>query len=285
WVVGTTEFACTACGQMVRTAHPIEFGREVKCPHCKQRFVVAKPAIDPVAEVVAFAPAAPPVAMCVADPIHAEIPIAMVVEPAAIIPRPAPLKQQSNWHPLIWIVGSIAAVVIVLGVVFAVGVFGLGVVVLSDSFQMIADGPTGTGFVVAPDGYILTNYHVIAGPGRIGVRIPHVQQPVLARLVAQDPYRDLALIKIDVPAGVDLRPLPLAGSRPINRGEKVAAFGYPLGDVMGSGLKLTSGVVSALPEPGNENLLLLDIKVNPGNSGGPLCDASGNVVGMIAAKS
>src|SRR5262249_19244817 len=133
--------------------------------------------------------------------------------------------------------------------------------------------------------YILTNYHVIAGPGRIGVRLPHVEQPVQARLVAHDRARDLALIKIKVPAGADLRPLPLAGPRPINRGEKVAAFGYPLGDVMGSGLKLTTGVVSAIPEPGNDNLLVLDIKVNPGNSGGPLCDSAGNVVGMIAAKS
>src|SRR5262245_44717934 len=99
---------------MVRTAHPIEFGREVKCPHCKQRFVVAKSAIAP-AEALAVSTAAPPVAVCVAEPVHAEIPIAMVLEPAAIAPRSAHVTPQTNWHPVFWIVGSIAAVVLVLG--------------------------------------------------------------------------------------------------------------------------------------------------------------------------
>jgi S1-C subfamily serine protease len=65
----------------------------------------------------------------------------------------------------------------------------------------------------------------------------------------------------------------------------VAAFGYPLGNTLGRGLKLTTGVVSALPEASDENMYLLDCLVNPGNSGGPLCDQQGRVVGMVTAKS
>jgi S1-C subfamily serine protease len=163
-----------------------------------------------------------------------------------------------------------------------------------DLSEALAGGPainpavqrrSGTGFAVAPGGYVLTNHHVVAGNGRVLVRHPQAKDPVPAKLIAKDADRDLALLQVELPAGVTLRPLLLAASRTINRGDKVAAFGYPLGEVFGSGLKLTTGVISALPEQGNENMLLLDVKVNPGNSGGPLCDTSGNVVGMIAAKS
>jgi S1-C subfamily serine protease len=145
-----------------------------------------------------------------------------------------------------------------------------------------AGGPSsGTGFVVAAGGRILTNRHVVSGHGTVSVSFPHRKDPVPARVLARDALRDLALIEAHVPEGVDPRPLRLSGSRTVQRGERVAAFGYPLGTVFGQGLKLTTGVVTALPERGNDNMLLLDAKVNPGNSGGPLCDSSGNVVGMI----
>ena len=64
----------------------------------------------------------------------------------------------------------------------------------------------------------------------------------------------------------------------------MGAFGYPLASTVGSGLKLTIGVVSALPDSSENNMLLLDLRVNPGNSGGPLCDSKGNVIGMVTAK-
>jgi S1-C subfamily serine protease len=104
-------------------------------------------------------------------------------------------------------------------------------------------------------------------------------------MVAQDEDRDMALIHFNVPAGMAPRPLTLAAGRQVHRGERVAALGYSLGEFVGAGLKLTTGVVSALPELGNGLMIVLDAKVNPGNSGGPLCDAGGNVVGMITAKS
>src|SRR5207253_1333082 len=96
---------------------------------------------------------------------------------------------------------------------------------------------------------------------------------------------DLALIRIQVPEQVTLQPLQVCGQRAANRGEQVMALGFPLGDVFGSGLKLTTGVISATPEAGNNQMLILDARVNPGNSGGPLCDSFANVIGLVTAKS
>jgi S1-C subfamily serine protease len=144
----------------------------------------------------------------------------------------------------------------------------------------------GTGFVIAPGGYVLTNSHVIEGKkGKIKVRLPGVKEPVPADIVAADDERDMALIQIKALDKVKgLKPLLIAGNRAMSRGEKVAALGYPGGSSIGGGLKLTTGVISAIPERGTGQMLLLDIKVNPGNSGGPLCDSFGNVVGMVTRK-
>lgn len=138
---------------------------------------------------------------------------------------------------------------------------------------------SGTGFVVAPGGYVLTNYHVIKGPGRVMVRLPESKEPLPAKLIAQDNQRDIALLKVEVPGASRLVPLCLAG-RPAQRGEQVLALGHPLGGA----LKITQGIISEAPESGNENLLVTDAKVNPGSSGGPLCDYAGNVVGMVSRK-
>ncbi len=141
---------------------------------------------------------------------------------------------------------------------------------------------SGTGFVVAP-GYILTNYHVIEGPGRVVVLGSGAQSETPAEIVAQDKEHDMALLQVTGPAAA-LPPLPLSNVQ-AGRGARVAAFGYPLGDTLGKGLKFTEGAVSALPDTQGENMYLLDLRVNPGNSGGPLCDPYGRVIGMITAKS
>jgi S1-C subfamily serine protease len=104
-------------------------------------------------------------------------------------------------------------------------------------------------------------------------------------VVASDAAADIALLRLKEMKGIDLKPLQLVTKRPIHRGEPVAVLGFPLGDMVGSGLKLTTGVVSATPEPGNTNKLVLDARVNPGNSGGPLFDAHGAVIGVVSAKS
>jgi S1-C subfamily serine protease/DNA-directed RNA polymerase subunit RPC12/RpoP len=142
---------------------------------------------------------------------------------------------------------------------------------------------SGTGFLVSSEGHILTNHHVIEGEGKTVVRIPKVKDPLEATIIAKDEERDMALIKIDLPAGETFAPVPISPGA-IGRGLDIAAFGYPLGDQLGSGLKLTTGSVMALPDDSNKNMITLDLRVNPGNSGGPLCDQKGNVVGMVTAK-
>jgi S1-C subfamily serine protease len=141
---------------------------------------------------------------------------------------------------------------------------------------------TGTGFLISSAGYVLTNHHVINGDGRIEVSLSGQTETVPAEVIAQDEERDIALLKIALPSD-KFKPLPVAAGD-VGRGDPVAAFGFPLSTTLGSGLKFTQGVVSALPDPTNDGQILLDLRVNPGNSGGPLCDSLGNVVAMIARK-
>jgi S1-C subfamily serine protease len=141
---------------------------------------------------------------------------------------------------------------------------------------------SGTGFVIAP-GYLLTNQHVIAGPGRIVVLASGGEDETPAELVAEDEEHDMALLRV-AGAAAEAPPLALAPSQ-AGRGARVAAFGYPLGNALGKGLKLTTGVVSGAPEASADNMYLLDCRINPGNSGGPLCDRQGRVLGMVTAKS
>ncbi len=143
---------------------------------------------------------------------------------------------------------------------------------------------SGSGFVVGEGGYILTNRHVTEGEGRLAVRLPQHQDPVPAEVVATDSTHDLALVRVQVPEGISLPPLAV-GSISVSRGTRVAAFGYPLGDLVGKGIKLTTGIISATEDQTDEGMLLLDCRINPGNSGGPLCNAHGEVVGIVAAKS
>jgi S1-C subfamily serine protease len=142
---------------------------------------------------------------------------------------------------------------------------------------------SGTGFVISEAGYLLTNHHVVDGQGKLTVRLPGQTEAAPATVVAQDALLDIAIVKVETPADLKLTAIPLSNAT-IGRGANVAAFGYPLGDILGSGLKLTQGRIAALPDPTADNMLLLDLRINPGNSGGPLCDNRGNVVGMVTAK-
>ena len=143
----------------------------------------------------------------------------------------------------------------------------------------------GTGFVIAADGYVLTNHHVIAAPGKTFVQLtPDEKVRVPAKVIAKDEEGDMALLKVEVPKEIDLKPISISTAE-VRRGARVGAFGYPGGGAVGSGLKLTGGFVSSLPGQTPDGMLLLDCRVNPGNSGGPLCDSHGNVVGMVTAKS
>jgi putative serine protease PepD len=140
---------------------------------------------------------------------------------------------------------------------------------------------TGTGFVVAADGYIVTNAHVVANATDVKVKVGDGRVKS-ARIVGRDTSSDLALLKID-PAGQDLVPLKLGDSSKVAVGDPTYAIGNPFG----LSRTLTTGVISALQRQISapdgytiDDVLQTDAALNPGNSGGPLLDAQGNVIGV-----
>ena len=142
---------------------------------------------------------------------------------------------------------------------------------------------SGTGFMVGADGHILTNYHVIEGVSKISVRLPGRKEMSPAKVLAADPRRDIALLKIEIPAGLKLAPLRIAaGEAPV--GAEVGVFGFPLGVEFSTEVTFTWGHVGSKRGEEKDRMLVLDCRVNPGNSGGPLCDAQGHVAGMVTAK-
>jgi serine protease DegQ len=147
-------------------------------------------------------------------------------------------------------------------------------------------GPTrhlGSAVIVAPEGYLLTNHHVVENAVEIEVQLADGRQ-ALAQVVGSDPDTDLALLKIDLP---DLPVITLGDIRSVLVGDAVLAIGNPFG----VGLSVTSGIVSALDRTssallGNTVLrpyIQTDAAINPGNSGGALVDAEGHLVGINTA--
>ena len=140
----------------------------------------------------------------------------------------------------------------------------------------------GSGLVLTPDGYLLTNAHVARAAGPLRVRFSGTVTAKGER-VGADARTDLAVLRVEAPG---LRALPLADSRKLAVGQLVVAIGNPLGFER----SVTMGVVSALyrnlPTPDGgmfDGLVQTDAAVNPGNSGGPLLDAEGAVVGVTTA--
>lgn len=152
-------------------------------------------------------------------------------------------------------------------------------------FQQETEG-MGSGFIINTDGYILTNYHVIEGAKEVTVTLSDGRE-VKASVVNYDENQDVAMIKIneniEVPGVVEL-----GDSDALQPGEEVLAIGNPLSKELSS--TLTKGIVSALnrsveTETGvNTNLIQTDAAINSGNSGGPLINTKGQVVGINTLK-
>jgi serine protease Do len=146
---------------------------------------------------------------------------------------------------------------------------------------------SGSGFIFRPDGYILTNNHVIEGATRVTVVLPD-RREFTAQVVGRDPNTDVAVIRIDAS---DLPVVPIGESDGIDVGDWVVALGYPLS----LGSTATAGIVSAkgrslgiLRQNGAgsaslEHFIQTDAAINPGNSGGPLVDLNGHAVGINSA--
>jgi S1-C subfamily serine protease len=151
-------------------------------------------------------------------------------------------------------------------------------------FQVYPQEGTGSGFILKPDGLILTNNHVVSGSAQLTVTLAGDKKQYKARVLGTDPRNDLALVKIQ--AVQQLPFLKLGDSDNLLVGQKVLAIGNPFG----LGGTLTTGIVSSLgrtlqPQEGRrlEDMIQTDAAINPGNSGGPLLDSHGSVIGVNTA--
>lgn len=150
-------------------------------------------------------------------------------------------------------------------------------------YQPVATQSLGSGFLINDDGFVLTNFHVISGSSRIQVTL-HDQSQYYARALDTDRSDDLALIKINPKARQSF--LRLGDSDRLQVGQKVLAIGNPFG-LEGT---LTVGVVSSIGRKIDsetnqrlEGMIQTDAAINGGNSGGPLLDSNGNVIGINTA--
>jgi len=152
-------------------------------------------------------------------------------------------------------------------------------------FDAIPQEGAGSGFVIDEDGHILTNYHVVDGAQQIEVSFS--DETVLeASIVGTDPRNDIAVLQVDAPDGL-LTPLEFGTSENLEVGQRAIAIGNPFGQF---GRTLTTGVISALDRNlrGPEDreiggIIQTDAAINRGNSGGPLLDSSGRVIGINTA--
>ena len=141
----------------------------------------------------------------------------------------------------------------------------------------------GSGFVVSKSGVVLTNNHVVAGADEVWVQL-HDDRRFEARVVGSDPSTDVAVVRIDHPPG-NLRPVQIGNSEQVRVGDYVLAIGNPLG----LGQTVTMGIVSAKNRmlggriTQYEDFIQTDAAINQGNSGGPLFNFKGEVIGINSA--
>ncbi len=171
--------------------------------------------------------------------------------------------------------------------VFTSGLTPISGVVTDQSALIATQRASGSGVVVDPEGYIVTNAHVVRGASRIRVEIPTARtgQSVLARRTRVAPARvigiddetDLAVLRVEERG---LSALPFADSEDLKAGQMVLAFGSPLGLQNSVSLGIVSAVARQLEPESPMVYIQTDASINPGNSGGPLVDARGRLIGI-----
>lgn len=156
-------------------------------------------------------------------------------------------------------------------------------VVTGNFAQQYVQQGAGSGVIISSDGYIITNYHVIEGANTITVTLRDGKTSYTAAIIGSDSDNDIALLKIDAK---DLTPATFGDSSKLAVGDYVVAIGNPLGELGGT---VTDGIISALAREvtiDNKNMTLLqtNAQISPGNSGGGLFNANGELVGIVNAK-
>jgi S1-C subfamily serine protease len=138
----------------------------------------------------------------------------------------------------------------------------------------------GSGFFVTKDGYLLTNHHVVQDARRI--EVIYGGRTLEAKVAADDQTNDLAVLKVE---GGDFQPLAISRKETAELGQEVFTIGFPNIQMQGVEPKYTDGKISSLTGMQDDPTeYQISVPVQPGNSGGPLCDANGEVVGIIVAR-
>ena len=159
---------------------------------------------------------------------------------------------------------------------------------------------TGSGFFVSKMGHVITNAHVVVNCNKVTIG-DNADKQVPAEIVNTDRSNDLALLKLSTlemasaesqsliqKLGIVVVPLASKGllrSEDVRLGEKILVAGYPFGDAFSNSIKVTTGVVSSIRGVGDDSgQFQLDAAVQPGNSGGPIYDSGGNIVGVVTSQ-
>jgi S1-C subfamily serine protease len=151
----------------------------------------------------------------------------------------------------------------------------------NDQQKPLVKSITGSGFFITSE-EVVTNHHVVNNCKSIFVNTNN--ENIFASVIAHSKEKDIAILRVDN-AIQSCNVATLRDGKGIKSGDDVVVIGHPLGDLLGSGLKVTKGNVSALfGVRGNMDRMQITAPVQGGNSGGPLLDSSGNVVGIVTAK-
>ena len=150
--------------------------------------------------------------------------------------------------------------------------------VMPSVVHITAGNSGGTGFIISKDGAVVTNHHVIQGYEQVTIHLT-TGTVYQGRVSSTDPTMDIAHLTI-MDTDQSFIPIAVGDSDSIRVGDEVMVIGFPLGWVLGTDPTVSTGIISAK----RESLLQTDAPLNPGNSGGPLVDMSGQAVGVVAAR-
>ncbi len=147
----------------------------------------------------------------------------------------------------------------------------------------------GTGFLFSKSGYVATNYHIVKNRTDITVSFPKNDLEFSAQILLKDSNNDLVILELK---DFDYKtlygssiPYTLEHSRNITPGEKVFTLGYPMGSVLGTSVKLSTGIISSISGiQDNASMFQISNPIQPGNSGGPLFDQKGDVIGIVVSS-
>ena len=152
--------------------------------------------------------------------------------------------------------------------------------VINDDKELPSDPiGSGTGFFITTDGYLITAAHVVESASQI--RVKAAQGTLPAKVIKVDVANDVAILKVQG----DKKPIPIAPSRRVKLGDSVFTLGFPNVELQGFNPKLTKGEISSLTGMQDDaRFFQISVAIQPGNSGGPLVDMTGNVVGILVSK-